>query len=82
MYDGAEFFAGKAMVAAALQERGFNIPALDVLYWDEWRQRKLELGRELPINNPMDCTQPSGFALLGHRTIETCEELTFGINAR
>ena len=53
------------MIAGAMKEQGFRIPALDVLYWDDWRHAKLQRGQPMPDNNPLDCNQPSGFAFLG-----------------
>ena len=66
------------MVAGAMKDLGFMVPALDILYWDDWRLAKLHRGQPMPENNPMDCNQPSGFALLWHAFVLNLSMFSLG----
>ena len=65
VYDAAEIFAGRAVVAGCLIERGLTTVAMDIDFWQPYAEQRASAGLPVSINNPLDILQPAGFAPLG-----------------
>ena len=59
-----ELFAGVQTVTSALRDCGYSSIGLDIMYWAEYKQSRLQEGRHMCDGNPMDINGSAGFASL------------------
>ena len=65
VYSSVEVFAGKANVTKCLALAGLKVAALDIGFWSNTSEERLQSKIRGCKTNPMDILSASGFAPLG-----------------